>query len=178
MNDSSKPEVSNVPTHSAKRHILSALGVSVILILFAMGGLVTWQILKFHQHRQATRRMEIAITRLAFHRPENLTDDQWAYCILLTWNLQTGYAHPSYIPTEEIERICAELEVRIDAGPDLATIDWFWDEYYRVYPPTQSNEWMRPTTADNREQFEAGAHGGHPLSYWQTKFKRLSKSVN
>jgi len=179
LNDANEPEVSNAPKHSGRRHILSALGVAVILILFAMGGFVTWQILKFHRHRQATHRMEIAITRLAFHRPEHLTDDQWAYCILWTWMLHVNYGGvPSYVPTEDLERIVTEFEARIDAGPDLATIDWLWDEYFKAYPRARNYDHWRPTSPENREYFEAGAHSGNPLSDWQTKFKRLPKSVN
>ncbi|HUG19433.1 MAG TPA: hypothetical protein VMM56_10670 [Planctomycetaceae bacterium] len=117
--------------------------------------------------------METAITRLALHRPSDLTDDQWAYCILYTWNLHTGYGGvPSYVPTDDLERIVAEFETRIDAGPDLATIDWLWEEYFRAYPRARNYNKYWPTSPDYLARFEAGDHGGYPLSYWRSKYEQ------
>jgi|GEM_PF-1549629 hypothetical protein len=173
MSESTENILATIPTHSVRRYVFHGLCVAVVLIVCGFCAFIAWHLIKFHRHGEVSHRMQIAITRLAFHRPKELTDDQWAYCILSTWNLQIGYAHPSYIPTADMKRIVEELEAKIEAGPDLGTIDWFWDEYYRVYPSTQSNEWMRPTTLENRSQFEAGDHGGYPLSYWQAEYKAL-----
>jgi hypothetical protein len=93
--------------------------------------------------------METSILRLSFHRPDDLSEEQWAGCIFLSYNL-AGNSAPveSYMPTLYLERIQSELEARIDAGPDLMTIEWLWDEFksyskidYQQYRPTLPHWW-------------------------------------
>ena len=115
--------------------------------------------------------METAITRLAFHCPSDLTDDQWAYCILWTWNLHGNYGVvPDFIPTADLQRIVEQFEAKIDAGPSLATIDWLWDEYYRSVPGAHEYERYRPTSPAN--QLEAGTRGSYPLSWWRSEYEQ------
>jgi hypothetical protein len=128
---------------------------------------------RYYRHGRVSDRMETAITRLALNCPSDLTDDQWAYCILWTWNLHCNYGVvPDYIPTADLERIVEDLEGKIDAGPSLATIDWLWDEYYRWAPSAHNYERYRPTSPANQSQLEAGAHGGNPLSWWRSEYER------
>ena len=174
MSEPTDSTVTALPTGSGRRYFLYGLMIAAAVVLFAFSGFMYWQLLQFRRHRQASDRMEIAIARLAFHRPGHLTDDQWAYCILLTWNLHSNYGViPQYLPTDDLERIVAELEAKIEAGPDLATIDWLWDEYFKAYPRARNYDHWRPTLPANRSQFEAGAHGGYPLSHWRSEYKRM-----
>lgn len=145
-----------------------------VTILYVLGIVVFFgsAIYRFKRHRNLSDRMETAITRLAMHHPHDLTEDQWAYCIAWTWNLHVNYGgHPDYIPTDELERIVEEFEAKIDNGPNLATIDWLWDEYYRAYPRAHNYETWRPTSPANRSQFETGDHGGNPLAEWRSRYE-------
>ena len=118
------------------------------------------------------QKMETTIMRLAVSGPADLTDDQWAYCIVWTWNLHCACGtHPSLLPTAELTRLVAELQAKIDAGPNLATIDWFWDEYIRLASGAHNYSHFRPTSPHNRSDFEAGAHGGHPISTWRCDYE-------
>ncbi len=127
---------------------------------------------RIHRHRAVYDRMETAIARMALRPPSDVTDDQWAYCMLRTWNLHTNYGGDDYIPTRDLQRIVEEFEVKIDAGPSLSTIDWLWDAYSRSAPRAHNYERYRPTSAVNRSELEAGNHGGNPLSWWRTEYER------
>jgi hypothetical protein len=48
----------------------------------------------------------------------DLTANQWAFCIECTWNLLSNYGHN--ISTADLDRISAELRVKIQAGPNRA----------------------------------------------------------
>jgi hypothetical protein len=117
--------------------------------------------------------MDVAVLRLAEHCPAELTDDQWAYCVMWTWNLHRnfGTSH-TYVPTRDLARIERELQTRIDNGVDLATIDWIWDHYIQSYPRARNYDHYRPTAPHNKEAFEAGHHGGNPLSQWRADYKK------
>lgn len=135
------------------------------------------------RHRRATERMECAILALAVNRPSELTDDQWAYCIAWTWNLHANYGtHPSYVPTDDLERIATGLEEQIRQGPGLATIDWVWDQVMTAYPPARHYEQYRPTASENKAAFEAGDHGGNSLGWFRSQYKQRiaqkSRKVN
>ncbi len=116
--------------------------------------------------------MKRAITRLAFHCPDDLTDKQWVYCIHWTWNLHGNCGViPDYIPTNDLQRIVEEFETKIDAGPNLATIDWLWDEYDRS--SSIGYERFRPTSAENWAQLETWYYRDE-LSWWQSEYERMA----
>ena len=107
--------------------LIVAFILVALLIFLELAGRARWE-----RHGRVSDRMEMAILRLAFHRPSDLTDDQWAYCISWTYNLHRNFGViPDWFPTDELERVVETLEAEIDAGPSLATIDWIWDEYCR-----------------------------------------------
>ena len=136
-------------------------------LLCGLAFIVTWG----HEHARyphVYQSMELAILKLAQKRPANLTDGQWANCIGCTWNLHGNYGGRSYIPTAELERIVAELDVKISDGATLATIDWLWDEYQRSAPSARHYECWRPTTP---AQLESAARGGN-LSSWKSEYER------
>ena len=143
---------------------LVALGVLVIPFAVSFS-LFVW-------HRSVREKMDLAIMRLAVECPRGLSEDQWAYCVTWTWQLHSNYgSHPSYVPTDDLDRIADELDERIDRGANLATINWIWDEYIKAYPRARRYNHYRPTAAENKELFETGAHGGHPLSEWRAKYE-------
>ena len=144
----------------------------LIAAMLCMGGLIAPGWYHMHRHRPVQDAMDVAILRLAESVPAGLTDDQWAYCILWTWQLHSNYGSFSFIPTDELERIQRELDRRIDRGADLATINWFWDQYIQAYPPAARYDHWRPTAPANHAEFTAGSHGGNPLSVWRADYTR------
>ncbi|MDB5391113.1 MAG: hypothetical protein JWM11_6759 [Planctomycetaceae bacterium] len=124
-------------------------------------------------HRRACEKLDIEVLRLAVNRPEDLTDDQWAYCVTYTWIMHSNYGSIEYyISTSDLEQLADELHDKIDAGPDLATIDWFWDAYLQAAPRSQSLKNFRPTAPSNRDALKAGGHGGNPLSQWRRDYEK------
>lgn len=115
--------------------------------------------------------------RLSLSCPNELSDDQWVYCIVWTWNLHSNYGLlPGYIPTSDLQRIVEEFESKINAGPNLTTIDWFWDEYFLAAPLAHNYEHWRPTSPANKTQFQTGAHGGNPLLDWRAQYEQRVKA--
>ena len=160
------------PTDRSRRTCLLQL-VTVFAILACIAGFIFANIYPFIRHGRVRDRMETAILKLAVARPPDLTDDQWAYCIFWTWNLQGNYGSvPSYVPTADLERIAAGLERRIERGVSVQTIDWVWDQYIQAFPDAASYNHHRPTAPRNRARFEAGDHGGNPLSVWRADYER------
>ncbi len=147
-----------------------------LLIVTAMISVVMslwlWLIAPLDRHRAASQETEIAILSLATKRPPELTPDQWAYCILWTWNLHCNFGQTPAIPTQDLDQIASGLQERVEQGPDLATIDWVWDQYMESYPPARSYEHFRPTAPENQDAFQAGAHGGNPLGSHQSEYQR------
>ncbi|MBN1908424.1 MAG: hypothetical protein JW818_01680 [Pirellulales bacterium] len=131
---------------------------------------------RYYRHSRVSDRMKAAITRLAFYRPDDLTDDQWAHCIFWTWNLHGNYGVvPDFIPTADLERMVTEFEAKIDEGPNRATIDWLWDEYYRSAPNAHNYEQFRPTLPNNLADLEAGVYDDdYSLSWWRSEHERLT----
>ena len=167
----SNARLERVPT--GVRPVRVAPILAAILLVATPCVYVSVHIYRYKRHGRVSDRMQTAIARLALHRPDDLTDDQWAYCILWTSNLHCNCGVvPDFIPTDELQRIVEEFEAKIDAGPSLATIDWLWDEYHRS-SSVDYQRW-RPTSADNRSQFEAGAHSGNPLSHWRSEYEQLT----
>ena len=127
------------------------------------------------RHFRACRKMEMAIMKLSLKVPREFTDGQWAYCIHWTWQLNSNYAHMSYTPTAAMERMSTELLVRIDAGADRNTIDWFWDEWMQASPSAENYQRFRPTIRENREELDSGM-GDDALLWWQTQYReRVTK---
>lgn len=114
--------------------------------------------------------MEAAILKLSLKVPPEFTESQWAYCIHWTWQLHSNYGHESYTPTVALERMSAELLVRIDAGADRKTIDWFWDEYLQACPKAEQYQRFRPTIPGNRGDLEAGM-GDNTLGGFQSGYR-------
>ena len=159
--------------HVGMRRVRVGMILAAVLIVAVPCAYFGAHIYRYSRHGRVSDRMKTAITRLALNCPDDLTDDQWAYCIGWTWNLHGNYGLlPDYIPTDDLERIVEEFEAKIDAGPSLATIDWLWDEYYRSAPSAHNYERFRPTSPANQSQLEAGAHGGNPLSWWRSEYER------
>ncbi len=155
-----------------KRRVPAGM-IPVVLIVIVLCAFFATYMYRYGRHQRVSGRMDTAILRLALNRPDDLTDDQWAYCILWTWNLHCNCGVlPSLIPTTDLERIATELESKIDAGPNLDTIDWLWDEYVQSAPGAHNYERFRPTSPDNQSELEVGAHAGNPLSKWCSKYER------
>lgn len=173
MNNSPSPKLNDTPADSRWSKLIIGLITAVSLTVIVCGVLMGFQMYRFHRHSRVYERMKVAITQLSMNRPDDLTDDQWAYCILWTWNLHGNYGYLPYMPTDELEGIVEEFEVKSEADPSLETIDWLWDEYMRVAPSASHYEHFRPTLLENRSDFEAGAHGGNPLSNWQESYEKM-----
>ena len=118
-------------------------------------------IYRSYRHRIVYDRLETSVLRLSFHRPEGVSEDQWAGCINWTINLiGNSAAVETMIPTKDLDRIQREFDSMIDAGPDIATIDWLWDEFgrysktdYQQYRPTLPHWWeahSEPVGGQNR----------------------------
>lgn len=157
------------------RHFIRAFVLIVavgIVALFSVG------VYRSIRHRQAREEMATAITRLAMHQPPGIAKEQWAFCIHWTWNLHANFGAMFYAPTGGLQRLARQLNSRIDSGPDLSTIDWVWDQYIEMYPPSAAYEKWRPTSPQNREAFLMGSEalGGSPLSWWQSEYRRRSEN--
>ncbi len=150
----------------------------MVVIVACFVGYVIVKIAPYERHRPVAEKMSVAVLRLSEDRPADLTDDQWAYCITWTWNLHSNYGlvH-SYVSTRDLERIERELHARIDNGADLGTIDWIWDQYVQSYPRARHYNHFRPTSPENKESFEAGAHGGNSLSEWRAEYRRRAAEL-
>ena len=158
------------------RRVRVGMILVAVLVVALPCGYFCMRAYPYHRHRRVSDRMEIAIARLAFNRPEALTDDQWAHCIFWTWNLHDNFGSvPDFIPTADLERILAEFEAKIDAGPNRATIDWLWDEYYRSAPNAHGYEKYRPTLPNNLADIEPGSYDDdNSLSWWRSEYDRLT----
>jgi hypothetical protein len=145
--------------------------VAALIIVVWLRGLELAGRARWERHGRVSDRMEMAILRLAFHRPSDLTDEQWAYCIGWTVNLHHNFGViPDWFPTDELERVAEQLEAEIDAGPSLATIDRIWDEYCREVTITLGgHERYRPTSPDNRAAFDRSRRS---LSWYQAEYQR------
>ena len=60
----------------------------------------------------------------------------------------------------------------VDDYPRGLADDWIWDQYIQSYPRAHHYDRYRPTAAHNKADFEAGAHGGNPLSQLRTFYKQ------
>jgi len=148
--------------------------LTVVLVFVAM---LIFEFVRVQRHRCAAERMSTTILSLSEQRPPEVTADQWAFCLFWAWNLHANYGmHPSYVPTDDLVEIEKVLRRKIDSGVDLELFDWLWDEYIRAYPRAANYNQWRPTAEHNREQFESGAHGGNPLSYWQKEYREAAEA--
>ena len=130
------------------------------------------QVAPRQRHRKVADRMSLTILSLAEKRPAELTEDQWAFCVMWAWNLHNNYGLvPEYVPTAELERIETHFRVKIDQGVDVRLFDWLWDEYIQAYPGASFYNHWRPSADHNREAFGSGNHSGNPLSEWQQRYK-------
>ncbi len=133
---------------------------ALFLPLAFFGGFLLFKMYEFNRHHAVSEKMNLAILRLSVVCPPGLTEDQWAYCITWTWMMHGNYGSvPSYVPTDELDRIGDELNHKIDHGADLTTIDWIWDEYIKAYPRVRVFNHYRPTSAENKEQLRACGKG-------------------
>lgn len=144
-------------------------GLGFVVVVFAIWAIPT--LYQNYRHLRVDKRMQSEILRLSEFRPAKLTDDQWAYCILWTWNLHSNYGF-SDISTSDLLRLTDEFQRKVDSGPDLATIDWLWDEYLKAVPRAKNYDHFRPTSEANRADFLSGFHGGNPLSQWHSEYLR------
>lgn len=168
------------PTHSSSRPKqarkalrlfrvgIRFVAVLIVTLLCAYFGAHMYRSLR---HTRVSDRMQMAIARLALTCPSGLAEHQWSYCIYWTWNLHCNYGIiSSYVPTEDLQRIVAEFEKKIDAGASLATIDWLWDEYYRSFSGARDYERYRPTSLDKLSELDAEFLGPYTLDWWRSKY--------
>jgi hypothetical protein len=85
------------------------------------------------QHRWAVR-AEAKIRELRHKRPPDVSQGSWEFLVGWTMNLSANCAA---IPKDGItdrdqEAFLQEFDERLQRGPDVATIDWIWDEYIRL----------------------------------------------
>jgi hypothetical protein len=157
------------PRENRRPPLRIALFAAVILII----GYLAVKVYPFTRHRPVAKRMEVTILRLSKEVPAGLTEEQWAYCIVYTWMLHGNFGSmPSHVPTDDLIRIERGLQEKIDQGADLATIDWVWNQYIKGYPRARHFDHFRPTAPNNKTDFEAGNHGGNPLSQWRADYER------
>jgi hypothetical protein len=129
--------------------VVIAMLVTPFLVKFAIS---VWELKRHHPVKD---KMDLAILRLSLECPQGLSDNQWAYCVCWTWILHGNYGClPCYVPTEDLERIAAELNQRIDLGADSETINWIWDQYILAYPRIAVHEDWRPTGPERKEEFD------------------------
>ncbi|MBC8290143.1 MAG: hypothetical protein H8E37_07480 [Planctomycetes bacterium] len=152
------------------------LGLSTLAVFLAAPiAMLVVEFGSMRRHRNVAERMSVTILSLSEHRPPNVTEDQWAFCLLQAWNLHSNYGGvPSYVPTDDLIEIEKGLRKKIDEGVDLTLFDWLWDEYIRAYPRAANYNKWRPTSEMHKEQFESGAHGGNPLPYWQKRYRETA----
>ena len=147
---------------------------AVLLIIGCVAWFFIANIYPHIRHRRISDQMQTAIFRLSLYRPSGLTEDQWAFCIVWTHLLHGNYGgDPYYVPTDDLKRILKGTQQRINSGPDLATIDWIWDQYERSCPEiVDAYEHNRPTAPHRADEFKAGAHGGNPLSWFCARYQQ------
>ena len=151
--------------------------LSVLTVVLVFGAMLIPEFVRLQRHRSAREQMSVTILSLSEHRPPEITEDQWAYCLIQAWNLHSNYGGvPSHVPTDDLIEIEKGLRKKIEEGVDLKLFDWLWDEYIRAYPPAVFYNQWRPTADHNREQFESGAHGGNPLSDWQKEYREAAQA--
>ncbi len=133
---------------------------------------------EWDRRRLASEKMELAILQLSEKCPGELSEAQWAYCITWTLTLHGNFGSspsPGHVPTDDLERITNELNRRIDAGADLGTINWIWDQYIVAYPRAARYEVSyRPTGDTNKHEFEQlknSEYISHPLPEVRERYK-------
>ena len=133
----------------------------------------TWW--KITRHRPVRAKMELAILRLSLECPEGVSENQWGYCITWTWIMQGNFGSMGgHVPTDDLDRIADELNRRIDAGADLQTIDWIWDQYILAYPRiARYSESYRPTGPNQKEQFDQLADDAPVNDYNLSEWRQL-----
>lgn len=128
-------------------------------------------------HRNWFDAVNYRILQLAEKRPDGVSREHWAACILMTWNLNANCgAFPDWFQPSARDPFLAEFERRLQGKVDLGTIDWVWDQYClystggnsysRVYRPTKP-EWLASANAK--------AAGEYDLDVWLERLERRRK---
>lgn len=162
--------------------VLSRLFIrlAAIVAIVVVAGLIAKfasEVWAWKRHGAAVDELDVAILRLAEHSPPELTDDQWAYCVMWTLNLHSNY---SYIcrDTPAVRQLTRDVHARIDDGVDITDIDWIWDRYFELIPRAKNYDHFRPTAEANAEGLQRGDHGNNPLSSFQEKYREKLAEVD
>lgn len=117
------------------------------------------------------------ILQLAEKRPDGVSREQWASCILMTWNLNWNCgALPTWFQPSARDPFLAEFDRRLQGKVDIGTIDWIWDQYclYSTRGFSYSRVY-RPTTPESLVPAEAKAVGEYNLDVWLERLERRRK---
>jgi hypothetical protein len=154
-------------------------GLLLIAALFVLGfaGAIGWFIHKVEVHRRWYHRVEYLILQLAPKRPADVTPEQWAMCLLHTWNLHTNYGGLEYFPEEAREPFAAEFERHLQEPVTLKTIDQIWDDYTRFAPRSKGYMRYLPTTPSMLEEAEILVQNGgdYLLDEWLNRLERRKR---
>jgi len=126
------------------------LALIAVIWALGLGGILGWFHYQRSVHMRWYRKVEFLILQLTPKRPAEVTDAQWAQCLLHTWNLHTNFGPPGYFADGERYAFAAEFERRLQGDVGLATVDWIWDEYARN-ARARSYMHYRPTTSEMLE---------------------------
>ena len=96
---------------------------------------------KAYVHSRWRRHVELLILRLAPKRPADVTSEDWAHCLIWTWNLHANYGYFGCIADDQREPLVREFERLLDEPVTLNSIDQIWDEYIRRNP--RANAYLR-----------------------------------
>jgi hypothetical protein len=155
--------------------IRDAILLTLIVCVIGFATYVAVLIFQIHRHGAVAERMLTQIVRLAESKPQEVSDDYWAFCIAWTWQMHCNCGMlSSQIPTDELAEIERELREAIDRGAELATVDWIWDRYVDASLTSTARRYdrYRPTSHANREQFETNGRGCDPLSAWRGMYRQ------
>ena len=121
--------IRSMQRHLVLRHLKRGFCLIIALIIGLLAASVARQNYLQIQHSAVNYQMETSLLRMAFHRPEEVSEGQWVRCIGWSWQLIGNSAsNPVYMSTQDLRWIKENLDAKIDNGPSLETISWLWNE--------------------------------------------------
>jgi hypothetical protein len=117
---------------SSRRRFYWLVGVGLLVLCFVP--LALWmrhQTEWFYQARDGNK----LVNQLRGRRPPDVSPRTWD--LAADWAV-TAYCNvcfsPGHVPLDELKRFRTELEERLRATVDLATVDWIWERLGRTGP--------------------------------------------
>lgn len=149
-----------------------AFVMAFMMMILAAGGWFVREHYRMQRHGRSYNAMELALLRLAVNPPDDVTEDRWAFCVHWAWNLNANYGGLTYISTESLDQLRADLDARVESGPDLSTINWYWDAYEAAAPRSNRYRHYHPLAPDNEMW---SPNGSYSLDEWRQRYREVTE---